>query len=196
MGTLGTTSFFPSKNLGCFGDGGAVYTNSDALGHKVRMIANHGQARKYEHETIGINSRLDTIQAAILTEKLKYLSAYTKERQRIADAYDAAFRHLTNVTIPQRMASSSHVFHQYTLTVPALVRDDFKAYLNTKKIPSMVYYPMPLHAQKAYRNIGRVVGDLAITEQLCKQVISLPVHTELSADQIHHITDAVVHYFS
>ena len=196
MGALGTTSFFPSKNLGCFGDGGAVYTNDDALAGKVRMIANHGQVRKYEHETVGVNSRLDSIQAAILTEKLAYLPTYTQARQQVADVYDAAFKNLSAVEIPYRLSQSTHVFHQYTLKVPATERDNLKEYLSRKNIPSMIYYPMPLHHQKAYAGVGRVSGDLSVTEELCKRVISLPMHTELSDDQTQYITEVVIDYFS
>ena len=196
MGALGTTSFFPSKNLGCFGDGGAVYTNDDALAAKVRMIANHGQVRKYEHEAIGVNSRLDSIQAAILTQKLVYLPTYTEARQRAADVYDGALRNLAAVDIPYRSPHSTHVFHQYTLKVPATERDTLKEYLSRKNIPSMIYYPMPLHHQKAYAGVARVPGDLSVTEELCRRVISLPMHTELSDDQIHYIAEAVIDYFS
>ncbi len=196
MGHIGATSFFPSKNLGCFGDGGAVYTNDNRLAGKVRMIANHGQIRKYEHETIGVNSRLDSIQAAILIEKLKCLTEYTQARQRVADAYDRAFRSIGTIDIPFRAPRSSHVFHQYTLKVPAAERDGLQSYLSQRKIPSMIYYPTPLHNQKAYQGIGRVVGDLDVTEDLCRRVISLPIHTELSDAQISYITETVTDYFS
>ncbi|WP_020601220.1 DegT/DnrJ/EryC1/StrS family aminotransferase [Spirosoma panaciterrae] len=196
MGDLGTTSFFPSKNLGCFGDGGAVYTNQDELAHKVKMIGNHGQARKYVHETIGVNSRLDTIQAAILLEKLKHLDSYTQARQQVARRYDEAFRNVEAIQTPYRNPDSTHVFHQYTLKVPANKRDGLKAYLSEKKIPSMIYYPIPLNAQKAYQGVGRVVGDLSVTQDLCQRVISLPMHTELSDDQITYITETVIDYFA
>ena len=196
MGTLGTTSFFPSKNLGCFGDGGAVFTNDDAIANQVKMIANHGQARKYEHETVGVNSRLDSIQAAVLLEKLKFLTAYTHNRQRVADAYDTAFRTIKTLEIPYRMPGSTHVFHQYTLKVSAAERDGLKAFLNHQKIPSMVYYPIPLHKQKAYQGLGRLGSDLSVTEELCRQVISLPIHTELSDEQIQYITKSVTDYFN
>ncbi|GAB3993151.1 DegT/DnrJ/EryC1/StrS family aminotransferase [Spirosoma daeguense] len=196
IGDLGTTSFFPSKNLGCFGDGGAVYTNNDELAHRVQMIGNHGQVRKYQHELIGINSRLDTIQAAVLIEKLKYLDRYTQSRRQVADHYDEAFRHIPAIEIPHRRQSSTHVFHQYTLKVPATARDGLKNYLAQKGIPSMVYYPIPLNHQKAYQHLGRVVGDLAITQDLCKRVLSLPMHTELSISEIDYISDTVIDYFS
>lgn len=195
MSDLGTTSFFPSKNLGCFGDGGAVYTDNDELAERVRMIANHGQARKYQHELIGINSRLDSIQAAILTEKLTYLADYTHARQRVADAYDAAFSAVDALEIPYRMPQSTHVFHQYTLKVPANKRDNLKVHLQQRGIPSMVYYPIPLHHQKAYADVGQAAGDLSVTEELCKRVISLPIHTEMTNEQVSYISETVVRYF-
>ncbi|GAB3693608.1 DegT/DnrJ/EryC1/StrS family aminotransferase [Spirosoma flavus] len=196
IGDLGTTSFFPSKNLGCFGDGGAVYTNSDELAQKVSLIGNHGQARKYQHERIGINSRLDSIQAAILIEKLKHLDHYVQTRRQVADMYDKAFGQNSALEIPFRNPHSTHVFHQYTLKVPATERDTLKTALALKGIPSMVYYPIPLHQQKAYQNIGRVVGDLNVTQDLCSRVLSLPIHTELSVSQIEYITDAVNTHFA
>ncbi|MBD2700666.1 DegT/DnrJ/EryC1/StrS family aminotransferase [Spirosoma sp. BT702] len=196
IGDLGTTSFFPSKNLGCFGDGGAVYTNSDVLAQKVNMIGNHGQIRKYQHELIGINSRLDTIQAAILIEKLKHLDHYVQARRQVADMYDQAFYHNSALEIPFRNPQSTHVFHQYTLKVPVAERDTLKTHLALKGIPSMVYYPIPLHQQKAYQNIGRVVGDLNVTLDLCNRVLSLPMHTELSTSQVEYIADTVNDYFS
>lgn len=197
MGDLGTTSFFPSKNLGCYGDGGAVYTNNVALARKARMIANHGQAKKYIHEIIGINSRLDTLQAVILTEKLKHLQEYTEARQRVADFYDNALENINAIEIPFRISdSSTHVFHQYTLQVPVEIRDDFKDFLNRKGIPSMIYYPIPLHRQKAFRGLGRVAGSLDVTENLCQRVISLPIHTEMSENQLHYIVENINDYFS
>ena len=196
IGDLGTTSFFPSKNLGCFGDGGAVYTNNEELARTVKMIGNHGQSRKYYHEAIGVNSRLDSIQAAILIEKLKHLRTYTQARQRVAGLYDDVFRNNDAIEIPYRAPNSTHVFHQYTLKVPAAERDGLKAYLYKMGIPSMIYYPTPLNNQKAYQGIGRVVGDLAVSQDLCARVISLPMHTELSDIQIRYISKAVINYFS
>ncbi len=196
IGDLGTTSFFPSKNLGCFGDGGAVYTDHTDLAFIARRIGNHGQAKKYEHEAVGINSRLDSIQAAILSEKLKYLTQYTQARQQVADAYDEVFRSIEAIDIPYRAAYSTHVFHQYTLKVPAAERDGLIEYLRGKKIPSMIYYPIPLNAQKAYQRVGRVVGDLPVTYDLCKRVLSLPMHTELTASQVDYIVETVAAYFS
>lgn len=196
MGDLGTTSFFPSKNLGCFGDGGAVFTNTHLLASKVRMIANHGQARKYEHDVVGINSRLDTLQAAILIEKLKNLSTYILNRQKFAGQYDNLLNGTEGLDIPFRAPDSTHVFHQYTIKVPAEKRDGLKEHLRQKGIPSMIYYPMSLSRQKAYQDIGRVVGDLAVTHALCQQVLSLPMHTELTESQIGYITETVNTYFS
>lgn len=195
MGDLGTTSFFPSKNLGCFGDGGAVLTSNPDLAQRARMITTHGQRQKYHHEIVGINSRLDTLQAAILTEKLKHLPAYTQARQQAAARYDEQLRNVSGVAIPYRSSHSTHVFHQYTLKVPASQRDGLKDYLRQKGIPSMVYYPIPVPAQKAYESVGRVVGDLATTRELCQRVLSLPMHTELSDDQLDYIGDAVISYF-
>jgi UDP-2-acetamido-2-deoxy-ribo-hexuluronate aminotransferase len=187
IGTIGCTSFFPSKNLGCFGDGGALFTNDDALAQKISMIANHGQAQKYIHELIGINSRLDTLQAAILSIKLKKLDAYIVARQKAAEYYDL---HLdqNKVTIPQRSAASSHVFHQYTVKVKNKDRDLLKAKLQENGIPSMVYYPLPVHLQPAFSGLGYKSGDFPIAEQLCSEVISLPMHTELSEEQLAYIT--------
>ncbi|CAG4999762.1 UDP-2-acetamido-2-deoxy-3-oxo-D-glucuronate aminotransferase [Dyadobacter sp. CECT 9275] len=195
LGHLGITSFFPSKNLGCFGDGGAVYTNHPALGARVRMIANHGQEVKYRHDVIGINSRLDTIQAVILLEKLKFLNSYINARQQAASWYDAAFQDVAEIEIPGRTSYSTHVFHQYTLKVPAHQRDGLKAFLQQRNIPSMVYYPISLARQKAYQGVSRVVGDLNVTEELCQQVLSLPMHTELKPLQLEFITDSVRTFF-
>ena len=193
---FGTTSFFPSKNLGCFGDGGAVYTNDTSLAQKARMIANHGQPKKYFHEVIGINSRLDTLQAAILQEKLKHLDTYTEARQKAATYYDEVLNAIEAIEIPYRATNSTHVFHQYTIKVPAQVRDDFKNYLSQKGIPAMVYYPIPLNQQKAYQGLGRTVGNLPNTQDLCKRVISLPMHTELTDVQMEYITTSISAYFS
>ncbi|MFC5413173.1 DegT/DnrJ/EryC1/StrS family aminotransferase [Larkinella bovis] len=195
LGDLGTTSFFPSKNLGCFGDGGAVYTNDTDLGERVRKIANHGQSQKYKHDLIGVNSRLDTLQAVILLEKLKLLDDYTAARQWAAAWYDQALADISKIEIPARASSSTHVYHQYTLKVPARDRDGLKAFLQQKQIPSMVYYPIPLAKQKAYQDLGRIVGDLAVTEELCQRVISLPMHTELSEMQLEYICQTVDDYF-
>ncbi|WP_373513810.1 DegT/DnrJ/EryC1/StrS family aminotransferase, partial [Persicitalea sp.] len=195
LGHLGTTSFFPSKNLGCFGDGGAVYTDQPELAAKVRMIASHGQAQKYRHELVGINSRLDTIQAAILLEKLKHLDTYIAARQRAAAWYDRELAKVPGIETPYRAAYSTHVFHQYTLKVPAQHRDRLKVFLQEKGVPSMVYYPIPLSQQKAYQTMGRIAGSLTVSEDLCRRVLSLPMHTELTKQELHYICATVKAYF-
>nr|WP_295923814.1 DegT/DnrJ/EryC1/StrS family aminotransferase [uncultured Dyadobacter sp.] len=195
MGHLGTTSFFPSKNLGCFGDGGAIYTDSPEFAKKIRSISNHGQVQKYKHDRIGVNSRLDTIQAAILLEKLKHLDEYTAARQKVADSYDRAFADIPDIDIPQRVSYSTHVYNQYTIKVPSERRDGLKAYLQQKNIPSMIYYPLPLSKQQAFQGLGRVSGNLAVAKQLCQSVISLPIHTELSESQLEYICEEVKKYF-
>jgi len=188
MGTIGTTSFFPSKNLGCFGDGGALFTRDAALAERLRMIANHGQRIKYHHDIIGINSRLDTLQAAILRVKLKYLSGYTKSRLEVANYYD---QHLDNrrVAVPHRSENSSHVFHQYTIR--AEKRDQLKKHLEKLQIPTMIYYPVPLHLQKAYRQPEYPEGCFPVTEELSRSVISLPIHTEMTSEQLAYICQAI-----
>lgn len=196
LSDLGTTSFFPSKNLGCFGDGGAVYTNNDQLATKVRMIANHGQAEKYKHDVVGVNSRLDTLQAAILIEKLQYLNEYIADRRKVAGQYDEMFASISEIQMPKRADYSTHVFHQYTIKVPLQQRDGLKNHLQQKNIPSMVYYPIPLSEQKAYQNISRVVGNLPVTRELCQTVLSLPMHTELSEDQVSYIGSSVIEFLS
>ncbi len=196
LGDLGTTSFFPSKNLGCFGDGGAVYTNDDHLAAKVRMIANHGQGEKYKHEVIGINSRLDTLQAAILIEKLNHLDEYITNRQKVANWYDQLFIDIPEIKTPFRAKNSTHVYHQYTIRVPSLWRDGLKSQLQKKNIPSMIYYPIPLSEQRAYQNIGRVVGTLPVTTMLCQTVLSLPMHTELTKAQVDYIGSSVIDFLS
>jgi len=194
MGDIGCTSFFPSKNLGCFGDGGALITNNDELAQICRSIANHGMKVRYYHDNIGVNSRLDSLQAAILGIKLKYLDEYNKARQRAADYYDYAFIHCNKFSTPARNPKSTHIFHQYTLIVNGIDRNELKNYLQTKDIPSMVYYPVPLHLQNAYKYLNYKEGDFPITEQLCKSVISLPMHTELDDEQLNFITNAVLEF--
>ncbi len=195
IGTIGTTSFFPSKNLGCFGDGGALFTNDEILAERIQMIANHGQKEKYHHEVIGVNSRLDTLQAAVLKVKLKYLDDYSQRRMDVASAYDSAFGELENVEIPARSVFSTHVFNQYTLKLKSDNRDDFKKYLAQHDIPTMIYYPVPLHLQKAFRRNNTTNGSFPVTEKLSKVVISLPIHTELSNEQIEFICHRVKLYF-
>lgn len=191
MGDIGCTSFFPSKNLGCFGDGGAIFTNDEALANKIRIIANHGQEKKYIHKYIGVNSRLDTLQAAILDVKLKYLDYYIAARQAAADVYDSLLSNVIHLQIPRKFFNSSHVFHQYTMKIAEGKRDGLKKYLGENGIPSMVYYPIPLNNQEAYKNIGRVYGHLEITNQLCHSVLSIPMHTELTDQQQLFITNKI-----
>ncbi|QDH81249.1 DegT/DnrJ/EryC1/StrS family aminotransferase [Echinicola soli] len=195
MGDIGITSFFPSKNLGCFGDGGAIFTNDDLLAQKLRMIANHGQKQKYYHDSIGVNSRLDTLQAAILRVKLKYLDEYSSARNEVARKYDTAFEGHTNIISPSRVQNSTHVFHQYTLKIEGADRDDLKNYLSEKGVPSMVYYPVPVHLQNAYRNYGYVEGDFPVAESLCKKVLSLPIHTEMVDEDQKFIIETIKNYF-
>jgi UDP-2-acetamido-2-deoxy-ribo-hexuluronate aminotransferase len=194
IGTVGTTSFFPSKNLGCMGDGGAIFTNDDNLAAKIRVIANHGQTALYHHDEIGVNSRLDSIQAAILRVKLRYLDSYCESRQKAAAYYDKAFANNPKLKTPTRMKRSTHVFHQYTLVLNGVSRTALKEYLETKGIPAMIYYPIPLHMQKAYTDPRYKHGDFPATEQLCNHVISLPMHTELSEEDLHYITSNVLEF--
>ncbi len=196
MGNIGTTSFFPSKNLGCYGDGGAIFTNDDLLAQKIRMMANHGQSKKYQHDVIGVNSRLDTIQAAILNIKLKYLNEYCAARNKAADYYDKALSTINGITIPKRVSNSTHVFHQYTLKIADGKRDDLKAFLIEKGIPCMVYYPFPLHFQKAYQSDRFPKGSLPVSENLCELVLSLPIHTEMNNDMQDYIIDNIREFYS
>jgi UDP-2-acetamido-2-deoxy-ribo-hexuluronate aminotransferase len=196
MGHIGTTSFFPSKNLGCYGDGGAIFTQDEKLATKIRMIANHGQGKKYYHDIVGINSRLDTLQAAVLLVKLKYLEDYIKARQQVAAYFDQNLVGLSgHIKIPAREVRSTHVFHQYSILVNKGDRDEFKSYLEKQGIPSMVYYPLPIHLQKAYSTLGYTKGDFPIAEDLCNKIISLPMHTELDVEQMKYICEKVLAYF-
>jgi UDP-2-acetamido-2-deoxy-ribo-hexuluronate aminotransferase len=195
IGQIGTTSFFPSKNLGCYGDGGAVYTNDDDLAKKITMIANHGQSKKYHHEVVGCNSRLDTLQAAILNVKLKYLDSYAVARSRCATAYDEAFKEIDGLQIPRRQANSTHVFHQYTLQVKEGKRDTLKSFLALQGVPSMVYYPIPLYKQVAFKQYVPEGFALPTTEQLCQDVLSLPIHTEMDDESQKFIIEAVQNFF-
>ena len=190
IGTIGITSFFPSKNLGCFGDGGALMTNDDNLAKKITMICNHGQSQKYVHDIIGVNSRLDTIQAAILNVKLNELSNYEKARNQVADLYDKLLGNNPKIKIPKRIPSSTHVFHQYTIQINATERDNLKSELLKLNIPTMVYYPIALHMQKAF-NLDHKIGSLPVSEELCKTVISLPIHTEMNKNQIEYIAQSI-----
>ncbi len=197
MGNIGCTSFFPSKNLGCFGDGGAIYTDDNVLAQKIRMIANHGQSIQYHHDIIGINSRLDTLQAAILRAKLPHLDDYNTKRNEAAAYYDRVFGDIKELKIPTRAAKTNHVFHQYTLQLSkSLNREDLRKYLAEKGIPTMVYYPLPLHKQKAYIDNRYPEGHFPITEELCERVLSLPMHTELSQEQLEYICNHVLGYIN
>ncbi|MEY4931047.1 MAG: hypothetical protein RI909_1771 [Bacteroidota bacterium] len=191
MGTIGCTSFFPSKNLGCFGDGGAIFTQDIALAEKIKMIANHGQKVKYHHDIIGVNSRLDTLQAAVLNVKLKYLNDYEQRRNEVASFYDRELASLSFLEIPARSLNSTHVFHQYTVKTKGIDRNRLKHYLESIGIPSMIYYPVPLHLQTAYRKPEYPAGTFKITEQLSETVLSLPIHTEMKPDQLSYICDAI-----
>ena len=195
MGDIGCTSFFPSKNLGCYGDGGAIYTNNPEIAERIKMIANHGQVKKYVHKYIGVNSRLDTIQAAILNIKLKHLDEYSNARRAAADIYDKLLEGISELITPVRAHNSTHVFHQYTMQVKNGKRDDLKKHLETVGIPAMIYYPVPLHEQEAFKTIGAVIGLLNTTEELCRSVLSLPMHTELTDTQQVFISKHIQSFF-
>ncbi len=196
IGDIGTTSFFPSKNLGCYGDGGAIFTNNDELAKKIRMIANHGQKKKYYHSVIGCNSRLDSIQAAILDIKLKHLDLYSKARIAVADKYDEAFKNIAELKTPFRAKYSTHVFHQYTLIVQNGKRDELIEYLKTNDIPCGVYYPVPLYKQEAFSKYAEPGFELQTTEELCRSVISLPIHTEMKPEIQDYIISKVEKFFN
>jgi len=189
MGTIGCTSFFPSKNLGCYGDGGAIFTNDDKLAEDMKMIANHGQKVKYYHEVVGCNSRLDSIQAAVLRIKLRKLDEYCDARRKVADYYDAAFAADKRIITPFRAAYSKHVFHQYTLQLEGVDRDMVQEKLAEKGVPSMIYYPVPCHKQKMFRELGGAAYELPVTDHLQDRVISLPIHTELTEEELKYITE-------
>jgi len=191
IGDFGCTSFFPSKNLGCYGDGGAIFTNNDELAKKTKMVVNHGQAVQYYHDEIGVNSRLDSVQASILRIKLPYLDTYNKKRHETALKYNAAFAGEEKLITPSFDSQSTHVFHQYTLRLKGVDRTAFKAFLAEKEIPAMIYYPVPLHMQKAYKDERYVEGQFPITEELCREVMSLPMSPHLDEEQISYIIDGV-----
>ena len=194
IGDIGCTSFFPSKNLGCYGDGGAIFTNDDKLADEMRSIVNHGMKVRYYHDIIGVNSRLDSIQAAVLRVKLRYLDEYTRERQRAADYYDKAFRAYPQLQTPERWPKSTHVFHQYTLVIRDIDRSALQQHLMSKDIPAMIYYPVPLHLQKAYLDPRYKAGDFPVTEMLSDHVLSLPMSTELDDEQLEYITSSVIEF--
>ncbi|MBU1011863.1 MAG: DegT/DnrJ/EryC1/StrS family aminotransferase [Bacteroidetes bacterium] len=194
IGEVGCTSFFPSKNLGAYGDGGAIFTNDDELANQCRIIANHGMVVRYYHDLIGVNSRLDSIQAAILNVKLKYLNEYSEARNKAANAYNQAFSKCKNLQVPAQFAQSTHVFHQYTLLTKNIDREGLHEYLESKGIPAPIYYPVPLHLQKAYQDPRYKEGDFPVTEDVCKRVLSLPMHTEIDDEQIAFITESVLEF--
>jgi dTDP-4-amino-4,6-dideoxygalactose transaminase len=194
IGHIGCTSFFPSKNLGCYGDGGAIFTDDDALANRLKMIANHGQSRRYYHDLVGCNSRLDSIQAAVLNVKLKKLDEYIAARRAAADFYDRAFHAYPKITTPYRAPYSHHVFHQYTLVLEGVDRNGLNEFLAGRNIPSMIYYPVPAHRQQMFDAFGGGNYHLEITDWLTERVISLPMHTELDDEQLQTISDAVVEY--
>jgi len=196
MGHIGATSFFPSKNLGCYGDGGAIFSNDDELAKKMRVIANHGSTVRYYHDAIGVNSRLDSMQAAVLRIKLRKLNEYNAARNKAAAFYDKTFADVKQLNTPKRASNSTHVFHQYTLVTDGIDRFKLQEFLQAKGVPAMVYYPVPLHMQKAYQDDRYKEGDFPITEDLCKRVISLPMHTELSDDQLNFITSSVLEFIN
>ena len=194
IGHIGCTSFFPSKNLGCYGDGGAIFTNDEELAKQLRVIVNHGMVVRYYHDIVGVNSRLDSIQAAVLRVKLKYLDQYAAKRRAAADYYDKAFANISKLLPPARDSKSTHVFHQYTLLARDIDRKALIDHLNSKGIPAMIYYPVPLHLQKAYIDARYKPGDFPVTEALSNAVFSLPMHTELDEEQLLFITSAVLEF--
>ena len=196
IGHIGCTSFYPSKNLGAYGDGGAIFTNDEALAHKIKMIANHGQEKKYYHDLVGCNSRLDAIQAAILNIKLKDLDNYIAARNKAATYYNTAFANHPKISIPFVASYCNHVYHQYTLQVEGVDRDALVAYLAEQQIPSMIYYPVPGHKQKVFASFGGATYNLETTDWLTKRVISLPMHTELDEEQLKYITTQVLNYIN
>lgn len=196
IGHVGCTSFFPSKNLGCYGDGGAIFTNDDELAKQLNVVVNHGMVVRYYHDFVGVNSRLDSIQAAVLKVKLARLDDYAAARNHAAQYYDNAFRNHPNLKTPVRFDRSTHVFHQYTLVTDGIDRNALQEFLAKKEVPAMIYYPVPLHMQKAYIDPRYQEGDFPVTEHLCRTVISLPMHTELDEEQLEYITSSVLEFFA
>lgn len=191
FGHIGCTSFFPSKNLGCYGDGGALFTDDDALAAKIRMVANHGQSARYYHDVVGVNSRLDTLQAVVLRIKLQQLDEYIAARRKVAAAYDAAFAGSPYIITPYQAPNQVHVFHQYTLQVEGKDRNELQAYLAEKQVPAMIYYPVPGHRQKMFEGMTETNQHLPVTDTLTSKVISLPIHTEMDQDQLEHIIASI-----
>ncbi|MFC2101570.1 DegT/DnrJ/EryC1/StrS family aminotransferase [Bacteroidota bacterium] len=196
IGHVGCTSFFPSKNLGCYGDGGAIFTNDDDLANQLRVIVNHGMTVRYYHDLIGVNSRLDSIQAAVLRVKLQHLDEYAAKRRAAADYYDKAFAGNPHLKTPSRYEKSTHVFHQYTLVTNGIDRKALLEFMGSREIPVMIYYPVPLHMQKAYLDPRYKEGDFPVTEALSEHVISLPMHTELDEEQLAHITSSLLEFIN
>jgi UDP-2-acetamido-2-deoxy-ribo-hexuluronate aminotransferase len=196
IGHIGCTSFFPSKNLGCFGDGGALFTNDEELAVKIKMIANHGQSKQYHHDVVGCNSRLDNIQAAVLRIKLKQLDKFNLARLKVANHYDQFFSKYPQIKTPKRAKNSTHVFHQYTLQLDGIDRDELKAFLAEREIPAMIYYPIPAHKQKMFEAFGSSNTVLPITDDLTKKVISLPIHTEMTTEQLDAICQGVADFLN
>lgn len=196
MGDIGTTSFFPSKNLGCFGDGGALMTNDEVLMDKIKMIANHGQIEKYHHQVLGCNSRLDSIQAAILNVKLKHLASYADSRNQMADYYYDKLKGIPDLQLPKKYDYSTHVFHQFTVKVNNGKRNELQSYLRGLGIPSMIYYPLPLYKQNAFKNYVSDDFKLPVTEKLCDEVLSFPIHTEMNIHDMNYICDTIVKFFN
>ncbi len=194
IGNIGTTSFFPSKNLGCYGDGGAIFTNDDDLAHTIRGIVNHGMYKRYYHDVVGVNSRLDSMQAAILRIKLPLLDSYCDARRKAADYYTAGFSVSDKIITPAIATNSTHVFHQYTLQIINADRDALHQYLNENNIPNAIYYPVPLHSQKAYTDTRYKEEDFTVTNTLIKTVISLPMHTELDTEQQDFIINTILNF--
>ncbi len=195
IGHMGTTSFFPSKNLGAFGDGGALFTNDEGFGQKLASLVNHGMKQRYYYSYVGVNSRLDTLQAAILRVKLKHLDSYHLARQKAAAWYDQALSGISGLQVPTRSPFTTHIFHQYTLQLDPSKRDLLKDWLAERKVPSMIYYPVPLHLQNAYMDLGYKKGDLPVSEELSRRVLSLPIHTEMEEEQLKYITTQVQSFF-
>ena len=195
IGHIGCTSFFPSKNLGCFGDGGAIFTDIPEMGEKLKYITLHGSRVKYYHEMTGVNSRLDTLQAAILDVKLKYLEGFNKARTEAAAFYDRALKDIEQLQLPGRMSRSTHIFHTYTLKILSGERDRLRDFLKSRGVPSMVYYPVPMHLQKAYSGYGYREGDFPVSEELCRSVLSIPMHTELREEQLEYICSSIGEFF-
>ena len=195
IGHIGCTSFYPSKNLGAYGDGGAMFTNDEALAHKMKMIANHGQSERYYHDVVGCNSRLDSIQAAILNIKLKHLNKYNAARQEVAAYYSKGFTAIEQIVTPATASYTTHVFHQYTMQLKNVDREKFIAHLSAKDIPCMIYYPVPGHLQKMFGEQNKTTWDLPVTDSLTPCVCSLPIHTEMDQEQLAHIVEGVQSFF-